>query len=142
MDEAKVINVRYPNGCGGPVNATFVEPTEAVLESDPMACMFAESVSELRELPDYRDLVELREIGADTYQFVKVIKRARFRRYQYILSANPEKDAEAIQPLLSQVEDLDGYWERVFGGVLTIWLPKGCKYDPTDDLNRCLGLLR
>ena len=142
MVEAKTINVEYPNGCGGPVAATFVEPTKAVLVSDPMACLFADTDSELRKLPDYRDLVELEEMGPGEYRFVRVLKRARFRRFQYILSSNPENDAADIQPLLSKVEDLGGYWERVFGGVLTVWLPTGCTFDPTDDLNRCLGLLK
>ena len=142
MAERTTIYVEYPNGLGGPVDATFVEPDKAVFENDPMTCLVADSERELRKLPDYQDLVKLRKIGRHKYQFVKVVKRARYRRFQYLLSANPEKEMKAIKPLLSHVEDLGGYWERVFGGVLSFWLPRGCKYDPTDDLNRYLGLRR
>ena len=136
MAEEKKISIEYPGGTDGAAYVTF-GPNEARLETDPMSCLFAEGEGDLKSLPDYRDLVELKEIASGKYRFVRVLQRARLQRFEFLLS-DPEAQAKALEPVLSRVTELGGAWERVCGGVLTMFLPHDCSYDPTEDIRKTL----
>ena len=138
MEGSTRISIEYSGGSSGTADVVFVGPTEAIMDGDPMSCFFADSEGDLKHLPDFRDLVELKKISRDKYQFVRVLKRAKFKRFQYLLS-EPERQSSTLEPVLTKVIELGGDWERVFGGVLTIFLPKDCEYDPENDVRSLLG---
>ena len=133
MYEERRINLELPNGVVCAVDVTFVAQNQAVLQSDPMSCLAADSEDDLHKLPDYRDLVELERFSLGKFRFVRVLKRARLRRIQFLLS-DPEAQAKALGPVFSKAEGLGGHWEVVFGGFVAIWLPLGRGYDPTVDI--------
>ncbi len=137
MTEEKKISIEYPVGTDNAAYVTFVGPNRARLELDPMSCMHANDESELKSLPDYRDLIELEEVGPGTYRFVQVLERARFQRFGFMLS-DPEAQTKALEPIRTRTMDLGGNWERVFGGILTIFLSHDCTYDPTEDVRNIL----
>lgn len=66
---------------------------------------------------------------------MKVVKRARMKRLSFFVSG-----ADVALPqfarVLTRVEDLNGYWERVFGGVGIICVPRDSGYDPMEALSR------
>ena len=138
MAEEKKISIEYPGGTDDAAYVTFVGPNEARLETDPMSCLFTEDEGDLKSLPDYRDLVELEEIESGKYRFVRVLERARLQRFEFLLS-DSEAQSKALEPVLSRVMELGGDWERVFGGVLTMFLPHDCPYDPTEDVRQTLA---
>ena len=139
MAKQKKISIEYPGGTDNAAYVTFVGRSEARLETDPMSCLFTEDEEELKSLPDLRDLVELKKIWwrRGKYRFVRVLQRARLQRFEFLLS-DPETQAKALEPVLSRVMELGGGWERVFGGVLTIFLPHDCSFDPTEDVRNIL----
>jgi hypothetical protein len=137
MAKQKKISIEYPGGTDNAAFVTFVGPNEARLETDPMHCLFTDDEDELRSLPDLQDLVELEKSGWGKYRFVRVLQRARLQRFEFLLS-DPETQAKALEPILSRIMELGGDWDRIFGGVLTIFLPHGCSYDPTKDVSDVL----
>ena len=139
MEGSTRISIEYSDGSSGTADVTFVGPTEVIMDGDPMSCFFADTEDDLAHLPDFRDLVELKKIGRDKYQFVRVLKRAKFKRFQYLLS-DPERQSAKLEPILSKAIELGGDWERVFGGVLTIFIPKDCEYNPENDVRSLIGL--
>jgi len=138
MAKQKKISIEYPSGTDNAAYVTFIGKNKARLETDPMSCLFTEDEDELKSLPNLRDLVELKKIdwGAK-YRFVQVLRRARLQRFEFSLS-DPETQAKALEPVLSRVIELGGDWERVFGGILTIFLPHDCSFDPTEDVRKIL----
>ena len=138
MPEHQKISIEYPGGTDNAAYVTFIGPNEARLEADPMSCMFAKDEGELKLLPDYLDLIELEEIGSGKYRFVRVLQRARLQRFEFLLS-DPEAQAAALEPIFSRVVELGGNWERVFGCVLTMFLPHECQYDPSEDVRKTLA---
>ncbi len=89
-------------------------------------------------LPNYGDVIEAVEITARTLQFVRVVERAPLKRFQFLLSQDVA-ESPALEPILSRVEALDGRWERVFGGVLIMYLPEDSEYDPSKELKKLSG---
>lgn len=105
------------------------------VEVDPMGCMIADEPRELRKLPLYGDVIEAKAAGPNTLRFVKVVERSRLRRREYILS-QAHIDSPELERVLAKVMGLGGYWERVFGGVLIVYLPKSSTYDMWEDFAR------
>jgi len=138
MSEVKKISIAYPGGTDNAAYVTFVGLNQARLETDPMSCLFADDETDLESLPDYGDVVELEEIESGKYRFMRVAQRARFQRFEFVLS-DPEAQAKALEPLLSRVMEMGGNWERVFGGMLTLFLPQNSRYDPTEDVRKALA---
>lgn len=135
MDDLTEIFLEYDNGCGGPTFVSFKEPTQATILSDPFACLGADTEEDLKELPDYGDLVELESAGSDKYRFVRVVKRSKFRRFDHVVS-EPTTGWESLHSMLSKAEEHGIQWERKFGGVLTVWIPLDCKHDLAGDIER------
>jgi len=138
MPEQKKILIEYPSGTDNAAYVTFIGPNQARLETDPMSCLFTDDEDKLKSLPDYRDVIELEEIQSGKYRFVRVSQRARLQRFEFLLS-DPEAQAKALEPVLSRVMEMGGNWERVFGGVLTMFLPQDCQYDPSEDVQKTLA---
>jgi hypothetical protein len=137
MAKRRKISIEYPVGRDDAAYVTFVGPNKARLETDPWSFIHTDDDNELKSLPDFQDLVELKKIGwRAKYRFVRVLERAQLQKFQFLLS---ETQAKAIEPVLSRVMELDGNWEQVFGGVLTIFLPRDCEYNPEKEITSLLG---
>jgi hypothetical protein len=134
MDEPIEVSIEYPSGATN--NASLVTPLgngRYRLEEDPLSCFMADSPRDLRKLPNYGDVFEAEAIAARALRFVKVVERARLKRFQFPVSRDFVESPE-LNTILSKVESLNGYWERVFGGILIIYLPEDSDYDPSEEL--------
>jgi len=105
------------------------------VEVDVISCMLLDRPRDYVPLPRWGDVVEAREIGPGRVQFVRVVERARMRRFQWVISRALIESPE-LDRVLSKIMDLGGNWERVFGGVVIVYLPRGCDYDLWADLKR------
>jgi hypothetical protein len=107
------------------------------LEEDPFyfAYVQVESLRELARLPRYGDEFEAVTVRHNELRFVKVVKRARLKRFEFLVSevtvASPQ-----FARVLSRVDQLNGYWERVFGGIVNIYVPRGSGYNPFERCRR------
>jgi len=131
------VSLEFPSGAAD-VLVTPLGADRYRLEEDPFFAYVAlevESARELARLPRYRDEFEALTVRHPELRFVKVVKRARLKRFEFLVSqaivASPQ-----FARVLSRVEDLNGYWERVFGGIVIIYVPRGSGYNPLEALNR------
>ena len=111
------------------------------LEEDPFwGYINVESARELASLPRYGDEFEALSIGQRGWRFVKVVKRSGLKRVQLMIDEATARSPE-LEVVLAEVEDLKGYWERIFGGILIVYVPRKSRYDPLKALDRAFGLL-
>jgi len=139
MDEPIEVSIEYPGGVTH--YSALVTPLGAGtyrLGHDPVSCLMAERSRDLRELPNYGDVIEAVEITEHTLRFVKLVERAPLKRFQFSVSRDLVESPE-LKTILSRVDSLNGYWERVFGGILIIYLPKDSDYDPSNELKNLRG---
>jgi hypothetical protein len=80
----------------------------------------------------FGDVIEARLLPDGVLEYVRRVERTPFKIYSYIVSSKAV-ESETLRRLLDKVLDLGGHWERVFGGVLLIALPKGVEWDPESD---------
>jgi hypothetical protein len=107
------------------------------LEEDPFyfACVQVESLRELARLPRYGDEFEAVTVRHNELQLVNAVKRARLKRFEFLVSEATVASPQFAR-VLSRVDHLNGYWERVFGGIVIIYVPRGSGYNPFEALNR------
>lgn len=96
--------------------------------------MFIEDEEQLQHMPHYGDIIEAEVLKPNTLKFVRVIKRANLKRYEMLISQKMAESAKQKE-ILSKVELEDGYWERLFGGMLTIFVPETSAFDPTEAIS-------
>jgi hypothetical protein len=132
-DEIKV-SIQFPNEIT--VNTacvTRIAERLYRLEQDPLILVFAEDEDEAVLLPGFRDIIEAEEIGPTTLKFVRIIERAKFKRFEFLIS-----EEFATSPKMTAVADKiighNGHCETIMGGILIIYLPEEVEYDPSDDL--------
>ena len=109
------------------------------LELEP-AAFFLDNERDESGLPRYGDTIEAVRTRSGSLKFRKVIERSGLRRFTYAVSRD-FVDSEAFPKMLEKVELHDGHWEQVFGGLLLIYLPEDCGYDPGEDLVQPSGSL-
>jgi hypothetical protein len=87
---------------------------------------------------DYGDLIELDRNSDGTYSFVRVIAPSAFHRSDFLI---PQRlvGSTKLQGLLDAVSAQGGYWDRVFGGVLAIYLPPTSTLDPEQAFRAMVG---
>ncbi len=139
MEERLEVSIAYPNGVTD--NSAVVTPIgggKYRLELDPSSCLIADRPGDLKELPSYGDVIAAEETSPRVLRFVKVVERAPFTKFQYLV---PREIAGSrkLEIVLSKVEALKGHWEQVAGGVLIIHLPKECSYNPSEELEQLGG---
>jgi len=132
------VSLEFPSGAAD-VLVTPLGADRYRLEEDPFCFAYVqvESARELARLPRYADEFEALTVRHHELRFVKVVKRARLKRFQFLVSPATVASPQFAR-VLSRVEDLNGYWERVFGGVVIIYVPRNSGYDPLEALNRDL----
>ncbi len=84
-----------------------------------------------KELLNDGDVIEAVDIAASSLRFVRVVERARLKRFQFVVSRD-FVESPKLEIVLSRVESLNGHWERVFGGVLIMDLPEDVRPTGTD----------
>jgi hypothetical protein len=93
--------------------------------------------AERKRIPYHGDVFEAVEIGPQALRFVRVVERARLRKFTSMVST--QVSATRLKEVRDTVTVLGGHWEQVFGGFLTVYLPEGCRYDPVEALYEGLG---
>ena len=83
------------------------------------------------------DLVAAERLPDGTHRFVRVIERAPFHHYAWVVPqgwlASPDRAA-----YVAAVEAAGGRWEEALGGVLLIHVPLGSSFDAAAELDRYL----
>ena len=136
MNDQMEVSIEYPNGCID--GATLVTPLGSDryrLDRDPLSCLMAANDHELRRLPNYRDIIEATTLKPNVLKFVRVAERASLRKYDWVLSRD-SVGSEGLRKVLLRVESEGGHWDRVFGGILVIYIPTTSPYDPTGDMKQ------
>lgn len=139
MEERLDVSIAYPNGVTD--ESALVTPLGGGryrLELDPLSCLIADRPRDLKDLPNYGDVISAEVIGPGALRFVEVVERAPLKRFQFLIPRDVAESRE-LQTVLSKIDTMDGHWERVMGGVLILCLPKDCNYDPSQDLERIGG---
>ena len=136
MEERRRISIEYPGGVTD--DAALVTPLgdgRYRLDMDPVSWLIANHPQDLEGLPNYGDVIEAVETAPNTLRFVRVLERAPLRKFEFLVSRDIAGSPE-LQTILSKVAALEGHWERVAGGALTIYLPKDGDYDPSEDIRQ------
>ena len=111
------------------------------LEEDPFwGYINVESARDLASLPRYGDDFEASG-GHDArrcVKFVKVVKRSGLKRFQFLIDGVTAVSPE-LAVVVAEVEELNGYWERICGGIVIMYVPRKSRYDPLKALNRARG---
>jgi len=91
------------------------------------------------DLPDpfndcfnYNDVVELELIEKTRARLLRIQSESRWSRSVILISKNC--DEELLTPVYSRVEAEGGQWCIDCGGILQIFLPPDCAWDPTTDI--------
>ena len=124
---------QLPSGAAGPALVTPLGNDQYRIEGDTLCFFVAEDPREWRRAARCGDVVEARAIDDHTLGFVKVVTRARLRRLQFLITPAVAQSSR-LERVLARVMELGGYWDRVFGGIVTIHLPRDCQYDPLAEL--------
>jgi hypothetical protein len=82
----------------------------------------------------YGDIVEIEMTGERTGLFRRIVGRSGFRVLDRLLGSQIT-DSPLFQPMLDQIVQLGGNWERFFGGFLLIHIPPGAEFDLDGELN-------
>lgn len=147
MSEQFDIWIEYPNGG---IDTLLVSVAERDDENVTFLAL-APNVYRIEETPPFgfgglvepeldfelglRDTIET-ELKADgTHRFVRVVKRAELRHFDFLL---PLQFAESRQcaEYVTAVEAAGGIWERIMGGLLLVHIPLDSKFDAEAELNR------
>jgi len=108
------------------------------LEGDRYRILSPE-IAVLTEEYAFGDVVEAFRNDEDALVVKRCLERGNYRTLEYCLPAGWH-ERENIQEVLSKVQDLGGFWEGIFGGVLIIVLPPEVFYDPTQDITDAMAM--
>src|ERR1051325_10885846 len=81
-----------------------------------------EQVVPFIELVSYHDTIETTTSVDGSLIFRRVVKKSDYTKYDYAVSKKVAESAE-LRAVLDRVTQLGGYWERMFGGLLFVFLP-------------------
>ena len=104
------------------------------LERGPLSFLMAEDPAEIERMPSLLDVIEAEELANGQLRFIRVVERAALERYQFLIDKEFAGSSQ-LADILSHVTAIGGRWEWVFGGVLIVFVPKNCGYDPSPDVN-------
>lgn len=76
----------------------------------------------------YGDLIRCRDLGQDRLEFVEVVELSGLQHVQYVLS-QAAIGSEGTEAILTEVLLDGGFWQRDFGGVLSLFFRPG-GFDP------------
>lgn len=85
-----------------------------------------------KRMPSYGDIIEAREITPGALRFVRVVERARFKRFDFFGARGDANSS--FSKMIATVTELGGHWECTFGSCWMIFLPEDCAYDPKEAL--------
>jgi hypothetical protein len=76
----------------------------------------------------YGDIIEIIPTAQTAAVFQSIVRRSEFKVFDFIISPKIA-DSPQLQALLESIMQLGGNWERFFGGVLLVHLPRGVELD-------------
>jgi len=76
------------------------------------------------------DVIETEKIDESKIKFVRVSESADWTTYSWAIP-KITAESESLTEALRTVETNGGKWDRVFGGLLNVYIPPGSDYDPS-----------
>ena len=119
------------------LDASLVFPKEGVTTTVRVE-LEGEGLYRLREHPpfvesaSYGDLVRGIELDDGSVEFVAVVERSKLVGVHGLMSRE-QIDSPALSAVLSRVLESGGYWQRDFGGYLSVFFDPE-RYDPRPEL--------
>ena len=120
-----------------PKNVSLVFPSEG-LTIEVGVSVESHGLYRLQEHPvfavsaAYGDLIRCRDLGDGHLEFLAVVEGGELERVDYVLAQSVVESAGVVA-VLAKVVANDGYWQRYFGGCLTVYF-RADRYDPRADL--------
>ena len=84
------------------------------------------------------DLIEVEPIDDTTVKFVKVCEPANWTVYTWAIPQNIAESQKLTDSLL-RIEKRGGHWDRVFGGLLNVYISPDSAYDPTAEIEKAIS---
>ncbi|MCB9882038.1 MAG: DUF4265 domain-containing protein [Planctomycetes bacterium] len=91
-----------------------------------------DSVPVFAEGYEFGDVVVADEVEPGHLRVFRIVSRSCWRNFDYCLTAEA-LDSERIRGALMRVDEIGGYWERIFGGILYVCILPGVDFNPTTD---------
>lgn len=83
------------------------------------------------------DIVEVTQNENNQLVIVRCLEYGNYKTDCLVLPSGWNENEEIIE-ILDKICLLEGRWEGVFGGLLIFVLPRGCQYDPSEDIYKAL----
>lgn len=103
----------------------------AHVEGNQYRVEFSSMLSEPRVF--YGDVIEINPTGEGSADFVRVVRRSGFVVSCRVIGQKVV-ESPLFQGLLDKIMQLDGKYERAFGGVLIVHLPPSADFDIDEEL--------
>ena len=84
------------------------------------------------------DVIEVETIDKTTVRFVKVCEPANWTVYSWAIPKYLAESPELRDSLL-RIEKQGGRWDRVFGGLLNVYISPDSGYDPTAEIENAIS---
>ncbi|WP_340022957.1 DUF4265 domain-containing protein [Paenibacillus sp. FSL K6-1096] len=82
------------------------------------------------------DIIRVREHQGINY-YIETVKKSGLVRHAWLLSKEAAASGE-IRSFTKRVEEHEGRWEQIFGGLLVIHLPKHSAVDAEQEMSRII----
>ena len=141
MTRHNKIEIIFPNGSASVEwlgeTLTRVGENRYRFEVDPLSCLYVDSERELTRLPQYQDEFEAETISENRIRFKKVLKRAPLKRYSWVIWKEIAESTK-LEEFFVKISSEGGYWERIFGGIMTVYMPKDSKMNIENEFSLLL----
>ncbi len=129
MSEGFTIDIDFGDVKIGNVPVTPVRENLYRLEQSP-----------LDERAFYKDIIQAKKHEDGSLIFEKVVEPSGRNNYCYLLSKKFYETSE-FEELLKKIEESEGHWEQVFGGVLVVSLPSDSRLNLPKEIVKLKKLL-
>ena len=122
------VTLEFPgDGSIGPLVVTYLGDRRYCLEESPLDIESAQIF----------DVIEAETVDPSTIRFIRVVEKSRWKTYSYFLNQESIESLE-LAAKLAAVKPEGVRWDRVFGGMLFVYVPPDSDYDPDSDLESVL----
>lgn len=87
----------------------------------------------------YRDIIEADLQSDGALIFRRVVQASDWQNDHFVLNQELYK-REELEKVLRAVEAIGGKWERVMGGILTVYLPPESSFDVKEAIDEVVGV--
>jgi hypothetical protein len=85
----------------------------------------------------YHDVIEAEPHGCGVWRFTRVVERSRCRQVTVGLSKGVATSSR-LSEILDELMAHGGAYEQLFGGILTVAIPRGIPFNPLTQIRRLL----